>query len=98
MKLALAVAAVLMVACASDEPTMGDYAEAYAEAVVAHAEGCGPLTGNREKTVEYIVETTCRLVDCAAPASGDIDACLDAIAAKSCDDALAPSACVAMWY
>jgi hypothetical protein len=92
------VAALLMAACSDSEPTMGDYAEAYAEAVVARAEICGPLTGNREKAVEFIVETTCRLVDCAAPASGDIDACLDAVAAKNCDDASAPAACVSMWY
>jgi hypothetical protein len=97
MRFALA-AALLLAACSDSEPTMRDYAEAYAIAVVDKAESCGPLTGNRDKTIEFIVETTCRSVDCSAPADGDLDACLDAIAAKSCDDALAPAACVAMWY
>jgi len=77
---------------------MRDYAEAYAEAVVAQAEGCAPLTGNREKTIEFIVDTTCRVVDCDSAATGDISACLGAVAAKSCDDALAPQECVAIWY
>lgn len=97
MRLALA-AALLFAACADSEPTMGDYAEAYAIAVVDRAAECRPLTGNREKAIDFIIETTCAHVDCGAPASGDIGACLNAIAAKSCDDGIAPSACVAMWY
>jgi hypothetical protein len=96
MRIAL-VAALLIAAC-SDEPTMGDYAEAYAIAVADKAESCGPLSGNRDKAIEFMVDTTCGIVDCSAPATGDIDACLDAIEAKACDDAVAPAACVALWY
>lgn len=97
MRFALA-AALLLAACTDSEPTMGDYAEAYAIAVVDKAESCRPLTGNRDKTIDFIVDSTCNLVDCSAPAKGNIDACLEAVSTKSCDDPLAPSACVAMWY
>lgn len=94
---AILAAVVLLVACDGESARMGDYVVEYAEARADRGVACGH-TGNREKVVDTLIGDLCGIVDCDAPARGDLDACLDAIAEAACDDPLTPAECVTLWY